>query len=123
MTQKSEDVELDLEGFFADEAARDVQPSAVLMAVILGDAQEMQPHLAGFAKPATRPWSFKLDIWDALGGWGTASALSACLLVGVTLGYTPPTSLDGIANTFLENAGFSVTEDDFFMLDDILAEG
>jgi hypothetical protein len=123
MTQKPEDTELELQAFFDAEKSRDAQPSDALMAAILRDAQELQPAPAGIPIAAPEPWSFKRDIWQAMGGWGAATALSACLLVGVTLGYTPPDSLSGLTATVLENTGILVADDDYATLDDMMAEG
>jgi len=123
MTQKPEETELDLAAFFAADMEADAGPSDELMAAVLRDAQALQPEPMGLAPSGARSWSFRLDFWDALGGWGAAGALSACLIVGVTLGITPPDGLSAFTDTVLENTGILTDEDAYMTLNDLMAEG
>lgn len=127
MTQKPDDTELDLETYFKAELATGTLPSADLIAAVLSDAEKLQPALAGLpvapsiSRPIRQTWW--RDFWDVLGGWGAVGALSACLALGVTLGYTPPQGLTDLTDAVLESAGFSVADNDDYTLDELMLGG
>ncbi len=123
MTQKNPDTDQDLEVFFTAEQAADNRTSDALMAAVLRDAMAAQPLPAGIATAPKARWSWPRDLWDTMGGWAAAGALSACLVLGLSIGYTPPQGLADIAISVLETAGISTDDSEFFTLDDMMAEG
>lgn len=123
MTQKPDSTEHDLDAYFTAELATDQTPSGDLIAAILRDAEALQPALPGLPVALTKRGNRMREFWGALGGWSTAGALAACLVLGVTVGYTPPDGLSDLTDAVLETAGFSMAENDYFTLDDLMVGG
>jgi len=112
-----------LEAFFEAERAEAVEVPAHVLTAVLKDAQQQQPAAKGLAPADPVRTSWLRDVWQALGGWQAAGALSACLLLGVTLGYSPPDSLSTLAENVLISTGISEADSDYYTLDDLVAEG
>jgi hypothetical protein len=124
MTDKPENNALDqeLEAFFAAEAAVDMTPPDALIATVLRDAQRAQPTPTSVAAHPRNPTWFG-DIFRAFGGWQGGLALATCLIIGLSLGYTPPDALRDFASDMLETAGISTGSGGYSPLEDMLAEG
>lgn len=77
------------DALFAAAKSADPVPSADLMARILADAKDAQTVPVQSVPPAA-PKRFT-DVWaDLLGGWAGATALAACVCLGVIVGFTSP---------------------------------
>ncbi|MBZ0129275.1 MAG: hypothetical protein K8F59_09180 [Rhodobacteraceae bacterium] len=116
--------EAGLEAFFAAARQQNDAPSEALMTAILGDALAAQPARRGLpmaASPAPRRWAMR-DLWQGLGGWQTAAVLGVSLAIGGVLGYTPPSALEPLTAGVLDGTGM-LQSADYYMLDDMLAEG
>jgi len=126
-----EKTELDLSAanldtlFAAEIHIHRIMPTHLLQSVV-ADAEAVQTMVGAGTKIAPmRPrWSFRRDVWDAFGGWRSAAALSACLMIGFSFGYSPSTTLGALAETVLSASGagdraFSIG----YTLDDMQAEG
>jgi len=118
------EIEHELEVFFAAEKLADNVPGGALLDAVLRDAETLQPDPVGLvqARKPTR-WSFRRDIWHALGGWQAAAALSLSLVVGGVIGYTPPEGLSDLAQSVFDTTEANLTGSDYFSLDDLMAEG
>lgn len=121
MVQNKNDQEM--EAFFTAEKADAPKPSAALMAAILHDGQSQQPEMRGILPARTGTKRQKWWSADAFGGWGGLSALSACLVLGVSVGYASPQSLSNLALTMLDSAGIEQTIQGIPLLDDVMAGG
>ncbi len=112
-----------LEAFFEAERSQAVEVPAHLLSAVLKDAQQQQPAPKGLASASSVRASWIGDIWQTLGGWQATGALSACLLLGMTLGYSPPDSLSTLAENVLISTGISEADSEYYTLDDLVAEG
>jgi hypothetical protein len=123
MTERPENNGLDqeLEAFFKAEASADMAPPDALMAAVLRDARAAQSTPTSVAAEPRNPTWFG-DVLRAFGGWQGGVALATCLIVGLSLGYTPPDALRDFASDVLETAGIS-TGGGYSPLEDMLAEG
>lgn len=128
MTQKpmKTGARLELEPFFAAEKATDLSPPDNLVAAVLRDARAMQPSVADHsdvrrAAPVKSDWFG--DFARIFGGWPGALTLASCLIIGLSLGYTPPVSLWNFAGDVLDGAGISAGSGGYSPLEDMLAEG
>jgi len=112
-----------LEDFFAAERAQAGDPSPALMRAILADAEQQlartrpKPGTAGGLRAIWR------DILREFGGWRGGAALSACLLLGLMLGYSWPDSLGDLADNIMEFSGASQAGSGDYPLDDLITEG
>lgn len=125
MTEKPEDsgADMGLEALFAAEKSSDLTPPDDLIAAVLRDAAAMQPAPAGrTAAKAGRGTGFG-DFLRAFGGWQGGLVLASCLIVGLSLGYTPPDILRNLASDMLDTAGISTGGGVYSPLEDMLAEG
>lgn len=82
MPQES-DFEIDLDGLLKEAAKKSSSPSADLFDRVLMDADQMQKS---WQKPfvPTRNWWQNLDLF---GGWQGLTALTACAVFGLLIGY------------------------------------
>lgn len=93
--------DLDLDGLFAQAAARDPIPSAALLARIEADALREQPRpvAAAPAAPAVRPrpvWGLGALLADVLGGGRALAGLSLAAASGLWIGVAQPTALSPV---------------------------
>lgn len=113
-----------LEAFFDAARVSGEAPSEALLAAILRDAEAAQPDPPGLPKAAPaqpRRWLPRAD-WLGIGGWQTAAILGVSLVLGAVLGYTPPAALEPLTSEVLGGTGM-VQATEYYMLDDMLAEG
>ena len=84
-TQKSDG----FDALFGAAKSADPVPSADLMARILADARDVQA-VPVQSMPRVAPRRFG-DVWaDLFGGWAGATALAACVCLGMIVGFTSP---------------------------------
>jgi hypothetical protein len=95
MTNHSDDKMLD--DLFGQARATPAQPSDALMARIAADAVAVMPAPMAHAPKGMRV-GFLAALAAALGGWPVISGLTAATVAGVWIGFSPPQSLDTIAN-------------------------
>jgi len=115
------------------DAARErvLEPDAALMARILQAGLAEQVAIAAsrslLARPVPAPRGFSAWLGN-LGGWGAATGLASVTLVGLWLGFIPPTGLAGMADGVLGTSlsGSSTVVDQVDLLPNFetyLAEG
>lgn len=122
--QDSDAFEPLLEAYFAAAREPSEAPSEALMAAIMDDALAAQPAPRGLpekAAPEPRRW-WPRAVLQGLGGWQVAAVLGVSLLFGGVLGYSPPTALEPLTAGVLDETGM-LQATEYFMLDDLLAEG
>lgn len=112
----------ELDDFFAAARQENEGVSSDLMNRILSDAADQQPDLRRVAagSPQHRNWFWKFS--DAFGGWQATGALTACAVAGLWIGYASPDSLSEISDLVLNKSGITDVDEDYFSIDDILAE-
>lgn len=115
--------DLGLDAFFAAHRGVEDQPSEDLMNSVLISALAAQPKPADIAPSTKSRLSWGWDVWQSLGGWPAATALSACLVLGLSLGYTTPDGLSDVAETMLSGVGLGETDGGYLSLDDLMVEG
>lgn len=111
-----------LELFFDAAKAADPVPKSDLMARVLADAASVQ---AGFNAPfvaASQPSrGLFAGFAEMIGGWAGASALTACVCVGLLYGFTAPDTV----RSYLPEVAQQTAEVDYTyldILDDTVAE-
>lgn len=113
----------DLELFFSASRKAAPMPSAGLMERVLQDGVALQPAPRGLERAHARPKPGFSRLWAAFGGWVPASALTACLMVGLLLGYAAPDSVGTVTDAVLNSAGVTVSDTEYTTLDDLVTEG
>lgn len=122
-TQSDAAEDLELQTFFDAARVSAPQPSGALLNTIHAEAQRLQPNAGSPQAKAPARGSWWGEIWQEFGGWRAAAALSACLFVGLSLGYNPPDALDEFATTVLGTAGLGEVDEGYYTLDDLVTEG
>ena len=112
-----------LEVFF--DAARETRPEVdpALFASILQDAETAKPEPPNIAVSKPSRWIKGSGAWRLFGGWPSAGLLTACLVVGVSLGYATPESLGFLTETILSGVGLDATGSYYLSLDGLMVEG
>jgi hypothetical protein len=126
MTDKAKDksVDLDLEAFFAAEKELDTTPPDGLITAVLRDAKIAQPEpLITGGRTAIKAGDWLGEIIRGFGGWRGAMALATCLIIGLSLGYTPPEALWDLTSDVLDTAGISTDSEEYSPLGYMLVEG
>ncbi len=62
-------------------------------------------------------------LWRSLGGWQVATALSFCLVLGMSVGFVAPDSLGNVANLIFNDSSFDSGDGSYYSLDDLVVEG
>nr|WP_323776640.1 hypothetical protein [Amylibacter sp.] len=110
------DQTLDL--FFDAAKAADPVPKSDLMARVMADAASVQasfnapPVAVSVAAPQPRRGLFA-GFAEMIGGWAGASALTACVCVGLVYGFTAPDTV----RSYLPEAAQQTAEVDYTYLD------
>lgn len=107
MAENDRKPDLELEAFF--EAERNAAPEAEadLLARVLADAYAEQDAIAPTApaRPAFRQnGGWMRGLYDALGGWPAMAGLATAAVVGVWIGFNPPSALDGISLALMDSS-------------------
>lgn len=112
-----------LEDFFeaGRQARSEVDPD--LLARILQDAEEAQPAPVTLGASRSSGSSARGGFWQLFGGWPSAGLLTACLVAGVSLGYSTPENLGSLTETILSSVGLDASGNYSLSLDGLLVEG
>ena len=103
-----------LELFFDAAKAADPVPKSDLMARVMADAASVQARFN--APPVVAPQarrSLFAGFAEMIGGWAGASALTACVCVGLLYGFTAPDTV----RSYLPEAAQQTAELDYTYLD------
>ncbi len=120
----------ELESLFASARINPPEPTPALLDRVLSDSLRLQPLPRRF--DAGRSPNARRNGWrgllDGLGGWPAVSGLATATVVGIWIGYNPPTTLaglaDGVLGTAFSGAGAELDQIDLLpSFDGYLAEG
>lgn len=111
----------DVDDLLAEAGRKGPQPSADLLARVLGDALDLQPAAAGrvaLARPVAVP-GFWAGLWAQIGGGPGLAGLSTAALAGLWLGFAQPAALSDMTETLwsvqaADDVELIAPEDDFF---------
>lgn len=107
---------------YLDAARREAPlPTGDFLARIEAEALRLQPAPASPGKAPVRATPARRFL-GGLGGWAGVSALAACVVVGLGLGFSQPTTLDVLSSDYAETDDLFV-EDFFWSFDAALMEG
>jgi len=109
--------------FFLMEKSPGPQPSARLLEAVLNDAKRLQPAPRLQVSSRAKTHERKLGLWPGFGGWKVAAALSFCLVVGLSVGFSAPDRFGDIANIILSESAFHGGDGSYYSLDDLVVEG
>jgi hypothetical protein len=112
-----------LDDFFQTEKSPGPQPSARLLEAVLNDAKLLQPAPRFPVSSRAKTHERKLGLWPGFGGWQVAAALSLCLVVGLSVGFSAPDRFGNIANIIFSESALDGGDGSYYSLDDLMVEG
>ncbi len=113
----------DLEPFFTASRENGPAPTQGLLDRVLRDGESLQPEPVGIMAAQDGPRAGFRPFRTSFGGWVSAGALTACLLIGLSLGYMPPEGFVAVTDALLNSAGIDTDDGEYTTLDDLVTEG
>lgn len=91
----------DLDAFFNSARENAATPSDGLMVRVLADANQVQAGFSTQEKKHVRRGRL-IQLFAVLGGWPAIGGLTAATVAGIWIGVSPPDSLSGVAQAYLD---------------------
>lgn len=109
--------------FFAAGRDKPLEPSADFLGRILSDAEQVQAGFASSETVVATSEGWFASMLGAIGGWPSLAGLATATVAGLWIGFSSPTTVDGLASGYL-GVGETVELVDLFPdFDDLLLEG